>query len=414
MKAELITIGDEILIGQIVNTNAVFMAKALNKIGIEVVQITSIADDSEAIKKTLDASKERAQLAIITGGLGPTKDDLTKHTLCDYFDDKLLVNQEILAHIETIFKKYVTTPIQEENRKQALLPSQARIFKNAHGTASGMWFEKENWVVISLPGVPFEMKALMTNKIIPALKEHFERPYIVHKTIITYGLGESAIASKIEAWEDALPPSIKLAYLPSLGKVRLRLSGKGDQEAELHQHIETEIAKLYPLIGDIIVGVEGENSLEEQLQERFLALGQTLAVAESCSGGHIAQRLTAIPGASGYFKGGIVAYQTQVKQDLLQVSPALIAQHSVVSEPVAKAMAEGVRANFNTTFALATTGNAGPTKGDSLAEVGTVCIALATPNGTQTYRFSMGNHRERVVQKTVNKALELLFKETMS
>jgi len=414
MKAELITIGDEILIGQIVNTNAVFMAKALNKIGIEVVQITSIADDSEAIKKTLDASKERAQLAIITGGLGPTKDDLTKHTLCDYFDDKLLVNQEILAHIETIFKKYVTTPIQEENRKQALLPSQARIFKNAHGTASGMWFEKENWVVISLPGVPFEMKALMTNKIIPALKEHFERPYIVHKTIITYGLGESAIASKIEAWEDALPPSIKLAYLPSLGKVRLRLSGKGDQEAELHQHIETEIAKLYPLIGDIIVGVEGENSLEEQLQERFLALGQTLAVAESCTGGHIAQRLTAIPGASGYFKGGIVAYQTQVKQDLLQVSPALIAQHSVVSEPVAKAMAEGVRANFNTTFALATTGNAGPTKGDSLAEVGTVCIALATPNGTQTYRFSMGNHRERVVQKTVNKALELLFKETMS
>jgi len=414
MKAELITIGDEILIGQIVNTNAVFMAKALNKIGIEVVQITSIADDSEAIKKTLDASKERAQLAIITGGLGPTKDDLTKHTLCDYFDDKLLVNQEILAHIETIFKKYVTTPIQEENRKQALLPSQARIFKNAHGTASGMWFEKENWVVISLPGVPFEMKALMTNKIIPALKEHFERPYIVHKTIITYGLGESAIASKIEAWEDALPPSIKLAYLPSLGKVRLRLSGKGDQEAELHQHIETEIAKLYPLIGDIIVGVEGENSLEEQLQERFLALGQTLAVAESCTGGHIAQRLTAIPGASGYFKGGIVAYQTQVKQDLLQVSPALIAQHSVVSEPVAKAMAEGVRANFNTTFALATTGNAGPTKGDSLAEVGTVCIALATPNGTKTYTFSMGNHRERVVQKTVNKALELLFKETMS
>jgi len=414
MKAELITIGDEILIGQIVNTNAVFMAKALNKIGIEVVQITSIADDSEAIKKTLDASKERAQLAIITGGLGPTKDDLTKHTLCDYFDDKLLVNQEILAHIETIFKKYVTTPIQEENRKQALLPSQARIFKNAHGTASGMWFEKENWVVISLPGVPFEMKALMTNKIIPALKEHFERPYIVHKTIITYGLGESAIASKIEAWEDALPPSIKLAYLPSLGKVRLRLSGKGDQEAELHQHIETEIAKLYPLIGDIIVGVEGENSLEEQLQERFLALGQTLAVAESCTGGQIAQRLTAIPGASGYFKGGIVAYQTQVKQDLLQVSPALIAQHSVVSEPVAKAMAEGVRANFNTTFALATTGNAGPTKGDSLVEVGTVCIALATPNGTQTYTFSMGNHRERVVQKTVNKALELLFKETMS
>jgi len=413
MKAELITIGDEILIGQIVNTNAVYMAKVLNKIGIEVVQITSISDDSEAIKRTLDASKKRAQLAILTGGLGPTKDDLTKHTLCDYFDDKLEVNQAILAHIESIFKKYVTTPIQEENRNQALLPSQARVFKNAHGTASGMWFEKENWVVISLPGVPFEMKALMTNKIIPALKEHFERPYIAHKTIITYGLGESAIAKKIAAWEDGLPHDLKLAYLPSLGRVRLRLSGKGEEESQLHQNIETEIAKLYPLIGDIIVGVEGESSLEEQIQDRFLTMGHSLAVAESCTGGQIAQRLTSVPGASGYFKGGVVAYHTQAKQDLLQVPAALITQHSVVSEPVAKAMAAGARDNFKTTYALATTGNAGPSKGDSSAEVGTVCIALATPNSTKTWTFSMGNHRERVVQKTVNKALELLFKEMM-
>ena len=411
MKAELITIGDEILIGQIVNTNAVFLAKALNKIGIEVVQITSIADTPKAIIEALEASKNRAQLALITGGLGPTKDDVTKHTLCTYFDDELVEKPDILAHIEAIFKKYVTTPIQEENRKQALLPAKARIFKNHHGTASGMWFEEKNRVVISLPGVPFEMKALINDQVIPALKDHFERPYILHKTVMTYGLGESAIANKIAAWEEALPENLKLAYLPNLGKVRLRLSGKGQHEQLLQDAMENEIAKLYPLIGDIIVGIEGEAILEEQLQDRFVATGHTLSVAESCTGGQIAQRLTAIPGASTYFKGGVVAYHTQAKIDLLQVPETLISNYSVVSEPVAKAMAEGALKQFKTTYALATTGNAGPTKGDSPAEVGTVCIALASKKETQTFTFSMGNHRERVVQKTVNKSLELLFKE---
>ena len=411
MKAELITIGDEILIGQIVNTNAVFLAKALNKIGIEVVQITSIADTPQAIIEALEASKNRAQLALITGGLGPTKDDVTKHTLCTYFDDELVEKPDILAHIEAIFKKYVTTPIQEENRKQALLPAKARIFKNHHGTASGMWFEEKNRVVISLPGVPFEMKALINDQVIPALKDHFERPYILHKTVMTYGLGESAIANKIAAWEEALPENLKLAYLPNLGKVRLRLSGKGQHEQLLQDAMENEIAKLYPLIGDIIVGIEGEAILEEQLQDRFVATGHTLSVAESCTGGQIAQRLTAIPGASTYFKGGVVAYHTQAKIDLLQVPETLISNYSVVSEPVAKAMAEGALKQFKTTYALATTGNAGPTKGDSPAEVGTVCIALASKKETQTFTFSMGNHRERVVQKTVNKSLELLFKE---
>lgn len=411
MKAELITIGDEILIGQIVNTNAVFLAKALNKIGIEVVQITSIADTPQAIIEALEATKNRAQLALITGGLGPTKDDVTKHALCTYFDDELVEKPDILAHIEAIFKKYVTTPIQEENRKQALLPAKARIFKNHHGTASGMWFEEKNRVVISLPGVPFEMKALINDQVIPALKDHFERPYILHKTVMTYGLGESAIANKIAAWEEALPENLKLAYLPNLGKVRLRLSGKGQHEQLLQDAMENEIAKLYPLIGDIIVGIEGEATLEEQLQDRFVATGHTLSVAESCTGGQIAQRLTAIPGASTYFKGGVVAYHTQAKIDLLQVPETLISNYSVVSEPVAKAMAEGALKQFKTTYALATTGNAGPTKGDSPAEVGTVCIALASKKETQTFTFSMGNHRERVVQKTVNKSLELLFKE---
>ena len=240
MKAELVTIGDEILIGQIVNTNAVFLARALNKIGIEIAQITSISDDKKAIVKTLDDTEARAQIVILTGGLGPTKDDLTKHTLCEYFNDKLVENKEILDHIEEIFKKYISTPINNENREQALLPSKARIFKNTHGTASGMWFEKGNQVIISLPGVPFEMKSLMTNKLIPALQAYYTRPFILHKTVLTYGLGESVIAERLLDWENALPEDIKLAYLPNLGRVRLRLSTKGKDEVLLEKRVEEQ------------------------------------------------------------------------------------------------------------------------------------------------------------------------------
>ncbi|MDC1250058.1 molybdopterin-binding protein, partial [Flavobacteriaceae bacterium] len=268
MKAELITIGDEILIGQIVNTNAVFLSKALNKIGIEIAQITSISDDKEAIIKTLDDTVLRAQVVILTGGLGPTKDDLTKHTLCEYFNDTLIENKEILAHIEEIFAKYITTPINNENRKQALLPSKARVLKNEHGTASGMWFEKGDQVIISLPGVPFEMKSLMTNKVIPALQDHYTRPFILHKTVLTYGLGESVIAERLIDWENNLPKDIKLAYLPNLGRVRLRLSSKGNDEALLLKRVNDQIDTLLPFIEDIFVGFEDETSLEIRVQER--------------------------------------------------------------------------------------------------------------------------------------------------
>ena len=411
MKAELITIGDEILIGQIVNTNSVFLAKVLNKIGIEIAQITSISDERSAITKALDASSERAELVILTGGLGPTKDDVTKHTLCSYFDDTLVENKEILAHIEEIFEKYVTTPINDQNRQQALLPSKAKILKNQHGTASGMWFEKEGQVIISLPGVPFEMKALMTHEVLPALKDHFSRPFIIHKTVLTYGLGESAIAQRIEDWENALPQDIKLAYLPNLGRVRLRLSGKGEVEAELEQRIDSEIEKLLPLIKDIFVGFEDTSSFEEQIQTQFIDQQQTLAVAESCTGGEIAARLTKIPGASAYFKGGAVVYHTQSKSEVLGVSEALIQKHSVVSQQVAEAMAVQVRKKFGANVGLATTGNAGPSKGDSDAEVGTVWIAIATKDRVLSEQFLFGKHRQRVVGKAVNKALEMVYKE---
>ncbi|MDO7703610.1 MAG: molybdopterin-binding protein, partial [Flavobacteriaceae bacterium] len=258
MIAEIVSIGDEILIGQIVNTNAVFIAKELNKIGIEVGQITSISDRKEHIESCLDDAQKRAQVIILTGGLGPTKDDLTKHTLCSYFDDVLVKNQVVLDRIEEMFAKYVPTPINDENRKQALLPSKAKVLNNFFGTASGMWFEIDNKVVISLPGVPFEMKALISNEVIPALQKHYTRPFIIHKTLLTYGLGESVIAERIELWENELPKDIKLAYLPNLGRVRLRLSGKGTDENLLNNRIDAEIEKLYPLIGDIIMGFEEE------------------------------------------------------------------------------------------------------------------------------------------------------------
>ena len=413
MKAELITIGDEILIGQIINTNAVFLAKELNKIGIEIAQITSISDQKEHIIEALDASTKRAEVVILTGGLGPTKDDLTKHTLCEYFNDTLIENEEILAHIEEIFKKYVNTPINNQNRQQALLPSKASIFKNDHGTASGMWFEKKGQVIISLPGVPFEMKFLMNQSVIPQLQKHFTRPFILHKTIMTYGLGESAIAERIEVWENNLPQTIKLAYLPNLGRVRIRLSSVGSDEELLKNTIDSEIEKLLPLINDIFVGFEDETSLEIQIKEGFVKQQKTLALAESCTGGEIASRLTQVAGASKYFKGCAVAYHTQSKTDLLGVPEALINKYSVVSKEVASAMAENTRKKFNATVGLSTTGNAGPSKGDSDAEIGTVWIAIATQDKIVTEKFLFGRHRERVIGKSVNKALELLMHQAI-
>ena len=411
MIAEIVSIGDEILIGQIVNTNAVFIAKELNKIGIEVGQITSISDRKEHIESCLDDSQKRAQVIILTGGLGPTKDDLTKHTLCSYFDDVLVKNQVVLDRIEEMFAKYVPTPINDENRKQALLPSKAKVLNNFFGTASGMWFEIDDKVVISLPGVPFEMKALISNEVIPALQKHYTRPFIIHKTLLTYGLGESVIAERIELWENDLPKDIKLAYLPNLGRVRLRLSGKGTDENFLNNRIDAEIEKLYPLIGDIIMGFEEEASIEEQLQAQFIKTNNSLAIAESCTGGKIASRLTQIPGASSYFKGGMVAYATEVKVNLLGVSKGLIDNFSVVSAPVAEAMAVGVRERFGSTIGVSTTGNAGPSKGDSDADLGTVFIAVSSVSGVVSYELHLGKHRERVVEKAINKAMELLHKE---
>jgi nicotinamide-nucleotide amidase len=409
MQAEIITIGDEILIGQIIDTNSAFIAKQLNKIGVEVYQISSIQDEKTHILNAFNEASSRSNIVIITGGLGPTKDDITKHTFCEYFNDELVLDESVLAHVQDIFTKYVSTPILESNKSQAWIPSQAIPLHNEYGTAPGMWFEKKGVVYISMPGVPYEMKAIFMEQALPRLQDRFRTPYIIHKTVLTYGLGESAIADRIEDWENQLPPFIKLAYLPSLGRVRLRLSARGEDEVVLKSGLDTAIERLNRVIGDIIKGYEDEQTLEERIAEAFISQGKTLVTAESCTGGRLAAKFTEIPGASSYFIGSVISYATSAKNDVLQISEALIAKHSVVSSEITKVMAEKARAMFKADFAIATTGNAGPTKGDSDAEIGTVFIAVASPDDTQVQKFQFGKHRERVTQKAVNKALELIY-----
>ncbi|MHA7832281.1 MAG: competence/damage-inducible protein A [Flagellimonas sp.] len=415
MQAEIITIGDEILIGQIVDSNSAFISKELNKIGVSVYQITSVQDDREHILKSMKEAGERSSVVIVTGGLGPTKDDVTKHALCEFFEDELVRNDAVLRHIEELFKKYISTPISDLNREQAMVPSKATVLHNEFGTAPGLWIKKGETAYVSLPGVPYEMRNLITKTVLPKIVEEYERPHIVHKTILTYGLGESAIAEKLEDWENNLPSLIKFAYLPSLGSVRLRLSAKGTDKEALMASIEEQVKKLYPLIGDIIYGEEEEDGrLEKQIGTLLTDKKMTLATAESFTGGSIAERITAVPGASNYFKGSMVCYATEAKVSLLGVPQELIDEHSVVSEEVAIAMANNVKKKLKTDFAVATTGNAGPTKGDSDADVGTVYIAISTPKGTFAQKFVMGKHRERVVKKSVNKAFELLYKEILN
>lgn len=411
MNAEIITIGDEILIGQIVDTNSAYIAKELNKIGISVFQITSVQDDKKHILEALENAQNNAGLVILTGGLGPTKDDITKTTLADYFEDTLVRNKEVVAHIKHIWKTYIKQPLLQVNLDQALVPSKAKVLMNQSGSAPGMWMENNTTVFISLPGVPFEMKALMQNEVLPRLSKQLELPFILHKTVLTYGLGESVIADRISEWENNLPKSVKLAYLPNLGRVRLRLSSKGYDKAVVYESIHNEIEKLLPQISDVFIGFEEESSIEQIIGNQLIKSNTTLAVAESCTGGRIGAQFTANPGASAYFKGGVIAYDTTIKTQVLGVDKPLIETHSVVSTEVAEAMALGVQKLYNSDYAIATTGNAGPSKGDSDAEVGTVCIAIATPHRVFSKQFTFGKHRERITTKALHMALTLLQKE---
>ncbi len=413
MKAAIITIGDEILIGQIVDTNSALIAKSLDKIGVEIHEMISISDNKQHILDTFTNFQNKVDLVLITGGLGPTKDDITKKTFCDYFDDVLVVNDEVLAHVTQIIEGFYKRKITQLNKDQALVPSKCTVLHNKAGTAPGMWMKKENTVFISLPGVPYEMKYLVENEIIPKVVREYKRPYIIHKTILTYGQGESMVAERIENWENNLPEFLKLAYLPSIGRVRLRISARGTDKPFLEKAIDENVASLTKIIGDIIVGFEDDETLERVVAKLLIQQNKTISTAESCTGGQIAQILTSVDGASNYFKGSIVSYATETKIAVLGIAEDLIKEHSVVSAAVAKQMAINVQSIMKTDYAIATTGNAGPTKGDSNAELGTVFIALATPNEVIVNEFNFGKSREKVIDRAVIKSIELLRKEIL-
>ena len=413
MKSAIITIGDEILIGQIVDTNSAFIAKSLDSIGVQTHEMISVSDNKKHILETFAKYQNKVDIVLITGGLGPTKDDITKKTFCDYFEDELIVDQKVEKHVVELIERVLNRPASQINKDQALVPSKCTVLHNQVGTAPGMWMKKENTVFVSLPGVPYEMKYLIENEIIPKIVKEYERPYIIHKTILTYGQGESLVAERIENWENSLPNFIKLAYLPSPGRVRLRLTARGIDKKKLEKAIESNVVLLSQLIGDIIVGFEDTETIEVVVAELLKKQNKTISTAESCTGGKIAQVLTSVIGASSYFKGSIVSYATETKKEVLGISDDLIQKQSVVSAEVAKQMAINIKSLMKTDYAIATTGNAGPEKGDSDAEIGTVFIALATPNTVIVEEFNFGQPREKVIDRTVVQSLEMVRKEIL-
>ncbi len=406
MKAEIINIGDELLIGQVVNTNASWMAAQLNKSGMQVVQITTIADDREAIRSALDQALQRADAVLISGGLGPTKDDITKKTLAEYFGAHLVFHQPTFAQVKKIFAAR-QFPVTEENRQQAMIPDNCIPLFNKNGTAPGMWFEKEGKITVSMPGVPFEMKAMMEEQVIPRLVHHFRLGHIVHKTVMTTGLPESMLAEKIKSWEENLPAHIKLAYLPQPGIVRLRLSGKGDDREKLTKEIEKQIEQLRRLIPEIIYGYD-DVLLEEVVGKLLREKGKTVSTAESCTGGYVAHLITSISGSSDYFEGAVVSYANRVKIEMLGVLSDTLEQHGAVSREVVLQMAEGARHRLKTDYALAVSGIAGPSGGTPEKPVGTVWIALAGPEGSEAQLFHFGEHRGRNIRRSALAALNML------
>jgi len=413
ISTKIITIGDEILIGQIVDTNSTFISKQLINIGIEVNEILSISDEKSSIFNALDNSLNKFDIVITTGGLGPTNDDITKEVFCEFFNDKLVHNENLLIHIENLFKKFVNNPINNLNRAQALVPSKAKLIENKFGTAAGMAMIKDNTLFISLPGVPYEMKSMITSSVLPLLSKKFECPVILKKTLMTYGVGESTIANQLKDFEQKLDKNFKLAYLPNLGRVRLRISCKGNDKKKLEDQLDLYISELYNILGKIIIGFESVNSIELEIGKILAKSNKTLSTAESFTGGLISSRISSVPGASEYFKGSVVAYDTNVKKDLLKLDEGIINDFSVVSSQVANEMANNVKKLLDSDYSISTTGNAGPTKGDSKKDIGLIYISIATPIETKSYKFNFGNNREKNIKKSVNKALELLFNELL-
>ena len=409
MKATIITIGDENLIGQILDTNSRYISRALNAHGIVVAERTSIGDNRSQIVDTLDRALSQSEVVIITGGLGPTKDDITKHTLCDYFGSKLRYDEVEAEHIRTMLAAR-NIAFNDLNRGQAMVPECCTVLHNAHGTAPGMWFEQNGRVVISLPGVPFEMQHLIDEEVMPRLKSHFELREIVHRTMITFGIAESILAERIAKWEDVLPDHIHLAYLPAPNVVRLRLSAYEVEGKEVRHEIDNLFEELRTIIPDNIAGFE-EASVEELVHNILIERGLTLATAESCTGGAIASKFTAQAGASAYFLCGVVSYSNESKSNVLGVEMSDIAQFGAVSEQVAIAMAKGAKAISGADFAVSTTGIAGPTGGSKEKPVGTVWISIATPDKCYAVLKNCGTDRSQIISRATAYAIAMLYEE---
>ncbi len=407
VKVEIITIGDEILIGQIVDTNSAWMAEQLNIAGFEIAQITSVHDDADHILSSLDMALQRADIVLITGGIGPTKDDITKQTLCKYFDSKLIFDQSVLDNIERIFN-HLLYRMNELTRSQAMVPDKCQVIQNKMGTAPITWFEKDGKVVVSMPGVPHEMKNAMTQDVIPRLEDKFQSAVIVHQNVLVHGYPESALALKIEDWENDLPPHIKLAYLPNGRVVKLRLTGVGDDVTVLRAAIDEKLESLKVLLGDAIVALD-DVPLEKLVFDKLLATNKTLATAESCTGGNIAHVLTLLPGSSSVFNGSVVAYSNDVKMNVLGVDPQVLATHGAVSAEVVEQMAMSVRVLMNTDFAIAASGIAGPGGGTDDKPVGSVWISVSSSETVKSKLFNFTSTREQNIERTTQEALILLL-----
>jgi competence/damage-inducible protein CinA C-terminal domain len=409
VKVEIITIGDEILIGQIVDTNSAWMAMELNKCGFELAQITSIYDDEEHIIESLGLALNRADVVLFTGGIGPTNDDITKQTLAKFFNTKLIFDESVLQNIERIFANRPNLVLNELTRAQAMVPEDCTVIQNTVGTAPITWFEKVGKVIVSMPGVPYEMKQAMSFEIIPRLQHYFKTPVLIHKTVQVYGYSESALALKIADWENELPDYISLAYLPNSGVVKLRLSGLLDDVLALQFSINQQVDKLSQLLGAAIVAYE-DISIEELIGNLLKSKGLMVATAESCTGGNIAHQFTLIPGSSEFFKGSVVAYANEIKTNVLQVSAEDLEEDGAVSQKVVEQMAVGVRKLLKSDVSIATSGIAGPTGGTAEKPVGTVWIAVSSANGTISREFRFGSLREQNILRATQAAL-LMLKE---
>lgn len=406
MEADLITIGDEILIGQIVDTNSAWIAQQLNNEGINVREITSISDQPAHIKATLKESASKASIVLVTGGLGPTKDDRTKLAICDYFGTQLIESKEVLDHVIDLLGPRGIV-INNLNREQALVPATAIVLPNKLGTAPGLLFNHEGTIFVFMPGVPFEMKYLMEYEVLPRIKKLFNTKTIIHRTVLTYGLPESALAERIEDWEDRLPECISLSYLPSPESMRLRLSARGEDKDELTQLLDERVNELAEIIPNHIFGYE-EDTIAGNVGKILKENGSTVATAESCTGGNIAHYITLNPGSSEYFKGGVVTYSNELKVKLLGIDPEMIAENGAVSKEVVEAMAVAARQLLNTDYAIATSGIAGPEGGTPEKPVGTVWIAVAGADSVVSKAFNFGNNRERNIIRSSQTALNML------